>query len=87
MDDEVQYILNKYQDLLDNEFSLLNDTTEFEARTIVSLMHELKERRAKDCEHEIFSIKNEKIDSGFMCAKCKLVFRQYFGTLNLEKEE
>jgi len=85
--DEVQYILDKHQDLLDNAFALLNETTTFDVRLIVNLMHELKERRAKDCEHEIFSIKNEKIDSGFMCAKCNLVFQQFFGTINLEKEE
>lgn len=62
MEDEIQYIIDKYQDLLDNEFTLLNEKTEFDTRLIINLMYELKERRAKDCEHELFSIKNEKLE-------------------------
>lgn len=62
MEDEIQYIIDKYQDLLDNEFTLLNEKTEFDTRLIINLMYELKERRAKDCENELFSIKNEKLE-------------------------
>jgi len=31
------------------------------------------------CEHELISIKNEKIDSGFMCVKCSKLYREYVG--------
>jgi len=54
---------------------------------ISNWLTELQERRDKDCDHEIFSIKNKKIDSGFMCAKCNKIFEKFRGTLNLEKEK
>ena len=33
-----------------------------------------------ECEHELISIKNEVIDSGFMCVYCGKLFKEYTGT-------
>lgn len=50
-----------------------------ECLQIFAWLTELKERRLKDCECELISIKNEKIDSGFMCIHCGRIFAEYQG--------
>lgn len=82
---DLQSVALKYSESANN--ILIEATASEEFLQIANWLTELQERREKDCEHEIFSIKNEKIDSGFMCRKCNKFFREFFGTLNLEKEE
>ena len=50
-----------------------------ECKQVFTWLKELKERRDTDCTCEIISIKNEKIDSGFMCIHCGRFFAEYQG--------
>jgi len=82
---DLQSVTLRYIEDADN--LLIEPIAKDEFLQIANWLTELQERRAKDCDHELFSVKNEKIDSGFMCAHCKTVFKQFFGKLSLEKEE
>jgi len=52
-----------------------------DAKTCVKdfLMQKHRELSEYDCLHEIIDIRNSVIESGFMCIKCKALFRAYAG--------
>ena len=79
-----------FQELID-EYQKVIDTVEISPDTaavymfIVEGLQELLERRSKDCEHKLVSIKNEKIDSGYICIYCGHIFQE--ATPNEVKEK
>jgi len=82
---DLQSVALRYSEDADNV--LIEPIAKDEFLQIANWLTELQERREKDCDHEIFPIKNKEIDSGFMCAKCYKFFREFFGEFNLEKEK
>ncbi len=57
----------------------LNDIPVYFLSQICIWLEELKTYRSANCEHEIIPIKNEVIDSGYMCVHCGKLYKEYIG--------
>ncbi len=73
-DDLLKSLITFYSEMCASPF-VEEEFTEQHMMTIDAL-NELIERREKDCDHEIIPMKNEVIDSGYMCIHCGLVLKQ-----------
>jgi hypothetical protein len=64
--------------------SILTDVEFKHEYEILNLfLNELLNRRNKDCDHILIPMKNEIIDSGYICTKCGKVFEEYIGVFNV----
>ncbi len=73
-DDLLKSLITFYSEMCASPF-VEEEFTEQHMMTIDAL-NELIERREKDCEHEIISIDNEVISSGYMCIHCGLLLKK-----------
>lgn len=75
---DINRVISEY-DMLSRDKIFIDPDANKEYDQLSKWLKELKERRLKDCECELIPIKNEKIDSGFMCVHCGRVFGEYRG--------
>lgn len=68
------HLINFYDELSSSELI----QREYAAKYLLTeeCLRELLDRRKKDCDHEIISIKNEIIDNSYMCIHCGLILKQ-----------
>jgi hypothetical protein len=72
----ISHMIDRF-DALSKDRVFVDPEANKEYAQLSSWLKELKQRRLKDCECELISIKNEKIDSGFMCIHCGRIFGEY----------
>ena len=77
---DLEFFMIKYQALLDDPRSLMDEDAKFEIHMLLNLLHQLKERQEKDCNCELIPAKNEAIDSGFVCVHCGKIYAEYKGS-------
>ena len=64
-------------DQFGESYVITSDNGEQDTRIEVGSKIDIKE----SCDHELISIKNEVIDSGFMCVHCNQIFKEYKGVI------
>lgn len=76
-DSEILSKIGKFELFCNSNYTDVEFKQEYEQ--LILWLRELCKRRNEDCEHELISIKNQKIDSGFMCIHCGKIFGEHKG--------
>lgn len=74
-------IIRRNEKLIDS--ILTTDEFKHEYEILNLFLNELLDRRNKDCNHTLIPMKNEVIDSGFMCTECGKIFEQFQGVFDV----